>query len=155
MQAFQATRLHGLWRAGHGIDFHPDDSETYRPLDPIASFSFGPAWPLFIRHAAEAKDKGLHPIPVGVVQQSHGDCLFMGGPFQKVFEHMVPSLGQWVQRDGARLPTVEDYRKHKHHVRFSYVSQPRNGDRTAEDWLLLYQRGEVPQDLARYNMTLR
>ena len=99
----EAWWLRGSWhclcnkyilKQGHGIDFHPDFSHTYRPWDPIASFSFGPAWPLLIRCEPELQSFGKHmDIPVGSVLQAHGDCLFMGGEFQKLFHHegLIPT----------------------------------------------------------------
>ena len=105
------TPLKAWWRKGHwhcllnkyastrnhGIAFHDDDGpETYDTTkDPVVSYSFDSPAPLFIRHRNTYKSG--KKVPVLLVHQRDGDALIMGGAFQKKFEHMVPSLHQWLR----------------------------------------------------------
>ena len=95
----------------HGITFHDDDGPpTYDTTkDPVVSYSFDPPAPLFIRH--RKTHKKAERVPVLLVHQRHGDALIMGGAFQKKFEHMVPSLHQWLRAQPGRDLQVPGERK--------------------------------------------
>ena len=111
MARTDSSVLNACWRKGswhcllnrymsgnqHGIDYHTDDKPpTYNTLmDPVVSYSYGDPCPLYIRHKETPECKS-NPVPVLIVHQRSGDALVMGGDFQKKFEHMVPSLHQWL-----------------------------------------------------------
>ena len=86
----------------HAITFHDDDGPpTYDTTkDPVVSYSFDSPTPLFIRH--RKTHKKAERVPVLLVHQRHGDALIIGGAFQKKFEHMVPSLHQWLRAQPGR-----------------------------------------------------
>ena len=160
------TPLKAWWRRGcwhcllnkyvstrnHGIGFHDGDGPpTYDTTkDPLVSYSFDSPAPLYIRHRKTAK-KAVS-VPVLLVHQRHGDALIMGGAFQKKFEHMVPSLHQWLWAQPGR--ELEVTGEEKPHILTVQAVNGRNG--LDEDRLALANRRATDPAFhaVRYNVNV-